>query len=553
MRTATRALLITVILFAACCCLSFLPVLPVLKGAVVPPPMQHYSLGFASVQDLAGIFALARVGVSYQIRWYTLVGIAGLFIASCLITALAAFLMTQLRPGRWLVLLVFMLAGCNPLVGPPPTRTASPTTSPATLTSTPFPAATPTLIPSPTPLPTQRPQLVATATRTATPSRRPTATRSPTGTPPATIGPFLLYSSDGQPAGEVADPRAAPDGVLWVNTHAGWASLYKNKWTLHPETHGSKLVGFDELGRVWLVSEKGEAVSAWDGVRWTKYGPEAGWSPAALPVLPFNERIATDKYRRVWLATRKDVRAFDGQRWTRYRADQIGFAHTQEMIEAGFSESSYWLTDVAVDREGDAWVADCSWMGPGPLGHGARWLADGGWQGKDSRVVATGCIYDIEVDRAGNIWAGVDGDLWRYTPGQSWKKYPHPPVDPAGRLHWGFITDIALDEAATPWVTLHRCGGASCDTGQYALFHVVGDTWIHILEWQGDRADDLAFAWGEAWLCASSGLYRIKGETLQKIAGEVSPRAACYVEADAAGRVWLTLPGQAALWVYPGP
>lgn len=119
----------------------------------------------------------------------------------------------------WLVLLVFMLAGCHPLVGPLAKRTASPTTSPATLTHTPFPVATPTLIPSLTTFPTQRPQSAATATRTPTPARRSTATRSPTGTPPATIGPFLLYPSDSQPAGEVTDPRAAPDGVLWVNTH----------------------------------------------------------------------------------------------------------------------------------------------------------------------------------------------------------------------------------------------------------------------------------------------------------------------------------------------
>ncbi len=271
------------------------------------------------------------------------------------------------------------------------------------------------------------------------------------------------------------------------------------------------------------------------------------WSPAALPVPPSNERIATDKRRWVWLTTRKDVRAFDGQRWIRYSPDQVGFSRTATMIE---EEIEYWLTDVAADSEGDVWVAECSWLGPGPEGLGARWLADDRWQGQDSRIVASGCIYDIEVDRAGRIWAGVNGDLWRYTPGQGWIKFPHPPVDPAGQLRWGYITDITLDEAANPWVALQRCGGASCDTGQYALFHVVGDRWTYILEMQGDRAGDLAFAWGEAWLCADSGLYRIKGETVQKIGGE--ELAFCRVEADAAGRVWLALPGQTALWLYPG-
>jgi hypothetical protein len=67
------------------------------KGAVVPPPAQHYSLGFISVQDLFGIFAFMRVGVSYQVRWYTLVGIAGLFVVSCLITT---FVVARLLPKR---------------------------------------------------------------------------------------------------------------------------------------------------------------------------------------------------------------------------------------------------------------------------------------------------------------------------------------------------------------------------------------------------------------------------------------------------------------------
>jgi hypothetical protein len=451
----------------------------------------------------------------------------------------------------WLILPAFILASCRPLISPPSTHEASPTTSLPTLTSTPFLAAAPTLISSPTPRPTLRPQPAAAATRISIPTRRPTATQSPTSTPPASVGPFLLFSSDGQPAGAVLDLRAAPNGTMWIRTGEGWASLHKNKWTLHPDTRGSILAGFDELGRVWLVSEKGETISAWDGVRWTKYGPEAGWSPAEFPVPPSNERIALDKHRRVWLVTRENVRAFDGERWTSYSPEQIGFAHTSEMVEAGFSDSDYWLTDVIADSEGDVWVADCSWMGPGPLGHGARWLADNRWQGQDSRVVATGCIYDIVVDPPGRIWVGVNGDLWRYTPGQGWKKFTHPPVDPAGSLRWGYITEIKLDDALSPWVTVHRCGGGSCDTGQFALFHVSGDAWTHILEMQGEKAFDLAFAWSEAWLCADSGLYRVKGETMLKIAGEEF--AFCNVEADMDGRVWLSLPGQMALWLYPGP
>jgi hypothetical protein len=90
-------LLIAVTFLVIFIALSFLPVIPVLKGAVVPSPLQHYSLAFASTQDLFGIFAFMRVGVSYQVRWYTLISMAGLFVVSCLITA---FVVIRLLPGR---------------------------------------------------------------------------------------------------------------------------------------------------------------------------------------------------------------------------------------------------------------------------------------------------------------------------------------------------------------------------------------------------------------------------------------------------------------------
>ena len=97
-----------------------------------------------------------------------------------------------------------------------------------------------------------------------------------------------------------------------------------------------------------------------------------------------------------------------------------------------------------------------------------------------------------------------------------------------------------------PWVTLHRCGGASCDTGQYALFHIADDTWTYLTELH-DHSGDLAFgASGDAWLCADTGLYRITSDALEPIGGEETAR--CRVEADPAGRVWLALPGRSTLW-----
>ncbi len=327
-------------------------------------------------------------------------------------------------------------------------------------------------------------------------------------------------------------------------TEESVGSLRDGKWTLHPGVTGT-LAGFDTAGRTWLISDKGDRILAWDGADWTAYGDEAGWVEAD-PFSLFREGVATDKRGWVWLVTPGNVRVFDGQRWTLYTAEQIGFTRTQDMIDEGLG---FWLTDMIADGEGDVWVADCMWLGPGPDGHGARWFTGKEWQGQASRVVASGCIYDMEVDSAGRVWAGVNGELWRYTPGQSWKMFPHPPVDPAGDVGWGFIEDLAFDPAGNPWVTLHRCGGASCATGQYALFHIADDTWTLIVERHNQQPGVLVFdPAGAAWLCTDTGLYRITSDVAEPIGGEETAR--CRVEADPAGRVWLAIPGRSTLWRY---
>jgi hypothetical protein len=395
---------------------------------------------------------------------------------------------------------------------------------------------------SPTIRPTWRPAQSATHTPRPTRTRQPAATPAPEPEPIA-IGPFQPVSIPNQPPGKIIDLRAAPDGTLWLRTKDSLGSLNDDAWTLHPEITGT-LIGFDAAGRTWLISEKGDRILAWDGVAWTTYGEEAGWVETS-PSYRFREGVATDKRGWVWLTAGESVRVFDGQRWTLLIAEEVGFTRTQEMIEESLE---FWLTDVIADGEGDMWVTDCAWLGPGPDGHGARWFTGEEWQGQASRVVASGCIYDIEVDNAGRIWAGVNGDLWRYTPGQSWKMFPHPPVDPAGDVRWGFLESLVLDLAGDPWVTLHRCGGASCDTGQYALYHITDDTWTHVIELQ-DQPGELAFdAAGAAWLCADIGLYRITSDVPEPIGGDETAR--CTIEADMAGRVWLAIPGRSALWLY---
>jgi hypothetical protein len=436
----------------------------------------------------------------------------------------------------WLVLSALVLIGC----GTPP----APASTPHSIESrAPAETAVSTTASSPTVRPTQKPTLAATRTPRPTRTLRPTVT-SPAEPEPIEIGPFQPVSIPDQPPGGIIDLRTAPDGALWLKTTAGLGSLKDDRWILYPDIAGT-LTGFDAAGHTWLISEMGDRILAWDGAAWTSYGEESGWTETA-PVYRFREDVATDKRGWVWLTAGESVRAFDGQRWTSLAAEAVGFTRTQDMIAEGLD---FWLTDVIADGEGDIWVADCAWLGPGPDGHGARWFTGEEWQGQTSRVVASGCIYDMEVDGEGGIWVGVNGDLWRYLPGHGWQMFPHPVADPTGDVRWGFLESLALDPAGEPWVTLHRCGGASCDTGQYALFHVTADAWTPIIESQNQQPGDLAFdAASAAWLCTEDGLYRITSDVPEPIGGEDA--AGCTIEADAAGRVWLALPDRSTLWQY---
>jgi hypothetical protein len=348
--------------------------------------------------------------------------------------------------------------------------------------------------------------------------------------------------------GDIRSLEIAPDGTIWLWTSEGLATSIEGVWMLHPQ-EDSTLIGFDKAGRAWATFDKGQTISSWDGKAWTSYGEESGWTSTEVlrragPYSTVSEEIVIDGRGWTWLVTRQDVRVFDGQSWSIYGPEDVGYTPTEDMIEQGFW---YWLVDLALDSTGDIWVTDCAWMGPGPVGQGARWFNGEEWQGQDSPVVATGCVMDIEIDDAGRIWAGVDGSLWRYTLGEGWTEFPHPDPNPEwGGRRWGWIASIDLAPQGIPWVVMSPCGGASCDSGIFVLFRVKDGTWTEIA---GQSWGGLAFdASGGAWFCNNEGLHHVMEETreLYPLPGE----GFCSVKTDPFGRLWLTVSDQPSLWVY---
>jgi hypothetical protein len=216
------------------------------------------------------------------------------------------------------------------------------------------------------------------------------------------------------------------------------------------------------------------------------------------------------------------------------------------MIQEGFG---YWLRDIARDSAGDVWVTDCAWMGPGPMGRGARWFTGNQWQGEQTEEVSSGCIEDIEIDSSGRIWMGVDADLIRYTPGEGWENLGHPEFNPEWGVRWGRVSDLALGMDGTAWLSLSPCGGASCDTGLSILFALRDGEWNYV----SDRGPfDLTLDdSGDGWLCAADGFYRIDGVSVESVYQQEVFH--CELDADSTGQIWLSLSGQSSFWLFVAP
>ncbi len=221
------------------------------------------------------------------------------------------------------------------------------------------------------------------------------------------------------------------------------------------------------------------------------------WSPSCH-AMELVWSIATDAQGQVWLATNRDVRMFDGIKWKIFDLNDLGIPLPE--VEDAYSETSV----AFLKASGYIWVSHCYWIGPGPDGGGgARWYDGQVWHGSDSPV-AGGCARAVNEDSLGNIWLGLDNDLWRLNvSSDSWKRFPAPEQPEGRRL--GFFTDLALDIAGNPWPELALCGGASCYTGNIR-YHVTGEEWLQIGGVATDTSPLYFDAAGQGWVFASGGI-----------------------------------------------
>jgi ligand-binding sensor domain-containing protein len=210
-------------------------------------------------------------------------------------------------------------------------------------------------------------------------------------------------------SGTVKALVSTADGTLWLITEQDIAKIVGTTLTVYLTGIAGEIAGIDSIGRVWVVNEDGTRISAWNGQAWTTYGVDAGWTPLTVDYYQYVRGGQSDLQGRIWFATSQDVRVFDGNQWTVYTPQEMGMQPSMyDDLETGF--------EVTVLRSGMVWVAECDWGGPGPFGgRGIRWLDEGVWRGASSPV-ASGCAIAIADDSIGQVWVGVDSNLWRYDP-----------------------------------------------------------------------------------------------------------------------------------------
>ena len=341
----------------------------------------------------------------------------------------------------------------------------------------------------------------------------PATLLAPTLTPtPNTRGDFRsLMQLAGAPQGSLADEWASQDGTLWVTSEKGIYQFQARGWKLVLEGNAGRILGPDGAGRLWVLMDNASRIAAVTSQKTTIYDSQKGW--VALPQVDaflrgFGKRMATDGKGQVWVATEQDdLRRYDPKtdRWEKFTSTQIGLNPAVSL-----DMDLNLITNVLLAKDGSVWVGSCSTGVNSVAGQGVRVFDGQAWH----PVVETSdqCVFDMDMDSAGNIWVGGFNQLLFYnTATKNWKNIPLPPFE---RRQLVFSVDV--DAAQRPWVEVGLGGGASL-WGATDRYHLEGTQWVQDLSSAGLVLSDVAFsAEGDAWLCADGGVNHYKDNKMQQ-------------------------------------
>ncbi len=385
-------------------------------------------------------------------------------------------------------------------------------------------------------------ETVSQPTATLTPSSTPTITSTATPTLQSAIGSLRLVAVL-EPIlfGDVIKFRLMPDNRMILTTSRGYAILDGEDIFLQLAGPSQQLVGTDDQERMWFfIDNDGSKIYYWGGgldfvladVGWEFVDDVSGLE---------GQGVVADAQGRIWLHTEKDVRVYDGARWTVYTLDDLG------MSAPPYDDIVNDLNIFYLENNDQIWLTSCYWGGPGPMGGGGvRWFEGGAWKGGGTSV-REGCALSVVEDASRRIWMGVGDALWRFrSKTASWTLFSPP--EPTDAVRYGHLGNIVIDSNGEPWVNYLLCGGASCDS--YKRFRHQDGYWIQI----GDInyfPQTLVFDFnGDAWIFGQ-GITRVE-DNQTVVMSDIMVEA---VALDAMGQIWVIghpYGGEMAVWMMGG-
>jgi hypothetical protein len=341
--------------------------------------------------------------------------------------------------------------------------------------------------------------------------------------------------------GEVIDLRSLPDGRMILTTSRGYATFEGEDIFLQITGYSQQMVGVDDFERMWFfVDGDGSRIYYWDGGL-DFILVDRGWKTVEDVGIMLGQGVITDSDGDVWIYTERDVRKYDGRKWTIFGMDDLGMP-TPPYEEIIRNINLHYLK--GIDQ---MWVTSCFWGGPGPIGGGGvRWYENGVWKGGGTSL-KEGCALSVAEDERGRVWMGVDDNLWRYIPKTaSWRQYPVPESIESKRYR--FAGDIVISPGGESWASYLLCGEESCE--DFKRFHRQGDEWIPVGEpyffTQTLLFDGSGTPWifGEGILCVEDNQSKMVSDIIVE-----------GVSTDSEGTIWMVghpVGGEMALWIMDG-
>lgn len=339
------------------------------------------------------------------------------------------------------------------------------------------------LTPSSTPTRTLTPTF--TSTNTLTPTRTVTLTPLPSATGTPSLTPTAFTYDQGvferrfffKPLyyGKVNRLVAADDGNFWFDSNKAVGYFNPVSRKLTQIMISDPVMAILKEGKVWMFSPTGTSIQIWDGTNLVDFGADQGWllgsgygEPSPLPV-----QLSFDAAGNAWVTNWYDVRRLKENRW------QI-FTTAEMKIEIPYRKTFATSFMIAHSKKSTkTWLTACDWNGDAPLGGSGLRLFEGNTWSDVEIDLPAGCVTQMQTDRAGNLWLGLNGKLIRYNEDSAKLNVFNPPeLDQQQFLGFshGSVIEITPVDDGSLWVLFELCGSPGCGTRQ-VRYHLVKDEW----------------------------------------------------------------------------